>query len=74
MGTVYRIVLPGTEEERLMEIRGKIRDLLKEINSELSVLNPKAGLPGSTKCPQVRFCVFPHVFRKSCVLHAKCIT
>lgn len=42
MGTVYRIVLPGTEEKRLIEIKGRIQDHLEAINSELSVFEPQS--------------------------------
>jgi len=42
MGTVYAVVLPGAEEDRVPKIRAKILNLLEEINLELSVFEPQS--------------------------------
>lgn len=42
MGTVYRVVLSDTGEERIARIEGKVHDLLKDINRELSVFDPES--------------------------------
>ncbi len=51
MGTVYRVLLPGTGEEKLAQIRGKIQDILEDINRELSVFDPESQVSQFNNMP-----------------------
>ncbi len=60
MGTVYRIVLPEAGEDRLLQIRAKILDLLEEINQELSVFDSQSQVSRFNEMPATEsLCVSP---------------
>ena len=74
MGTVYRVVLPGTGEEKLAQIRIRIQDLLEEINRELSVFDPESQVSLFNRMPAgERLCVsagFQEVMRIALKVHS----